>query len=208
MTEHSFAFAFSTAFTLLGVDTSWIELVAVLLGFAMVLLTIAESHWGWPMAAASSALYFWLFWANRLYGDASLQIMFIALALWGWWLWRRDGAEDHLRISTQTSLQRTQTLFTGLVLWASVGWLLKSFTDTDVPWWDACPTAFSLVGQYLLARKRLENWAVWILVNTVAIGLFAWKGLWLTAALYGVFIALSVVGWRAWYVRMTSAQAL
>jgi nicotinamide mononucleotide transporter len=67
-----------------------------------------------------------------------------------------------------------------------------------VPWWDAFPTAFSLVGQYLLAHKRIENWAVWILVNIVAAGLFAFKALWLTTALYLVFIALSALGWRMW----------
>ncbi len=75
---------------------------------------------------------------------------------------------------------------------------MLNFTDPAVPWWDAFPTAFSLVGQYLLAHKRLENWAVWIIVNIVAAGLFAWKGLWLTTLLYLVFIALSAVGWRTW----------
>jgi nicotinamide mononucleotide transporter len=84
------------------------------------------------------------------------------------------------------------------VLWLATGSVLLNFTDTDVPWWDAFPTAFSLIGQYLLAHKRLENWAVWIIVNIVAAGLFAWKALWLTTLLYLVFIALSVLGWRTW----------
>jgi nicotinamide mononucleotide transporter len=86
----------------------------------------------------------------------------------------------------------------GTVLWLVTGSVLLNFTDTDAPWWDAFPTAFSLVGQYLLAHKRLENWAVWIGVNIVAAGLFAWKGLWLTTLLYLAFIVLSAVGWRTW----------
>ena len=84
------------------------------------------------------------------------------------------------------------------LLWPATGLFLKTFTDTDVPWWDAFPTALSVVGQFLLGRKFIENWAVWIVVNVVSVGLFAYKGLWLTVALYTVFIALSVVGWREW----------
>jgi nicotinamide mononucleotide transporter len=91
------------------------------------------------------------------------------------------------------------------LLWPATGLFLKTFTDTDVPWWDAFPTAVSLVGQFLLGRKFIENWAVWIVVNVVSVGLFAYKGLWLTAALYTVFIALSVVGWRAWARRLQAS---
>ena len=98
-------------------------------------------------------------------------------------------------------------MLAGLVLWALTGSVLLNFTDTDVPWWDAFPTAFSLVGQYLLAHKRVENWCAWLLVNVVAIGLFAWKELWLTTVLYIVFALLSVVGWRAWQQRSHGAAA-
>jgi nicotinamide mononucleotide transporter len=82
--------------------------------------------------------------------------------------------------------------------WPALGLFLKRFTDTDVPWWDAFPTAASLVGQWLLGRKYVENWPTWIVVNVVSVGLFAYKGLWLTVLLYTVFIGLSVLGWRAW----------
>ena len=88
------------------------------------------------------------------------------------------------------------------LLWPATGLFLKTFTDTDVPWWDAFPTAVSLVGQFLLGRKYIENWAVWIVGQRCQRGLFAYKGLWLTVALYAVFIALSFVGWRAWKRRL------
>jgi nicotinamide mononucleotide transporter len=86
----------------------------------------------------------------------------------------------------------------GLLLWPLVGGVLWQFTDSDVPWWDAFPTAFSLVGQWLLGRKYVENWPVWLVVNLVATALFAYKGLWLTVGLYALFALLSVAGWRAW----------
>ncbi len=197
--------AFSVAFTLWDYTTTWIELIAVLLGIVMVFFTIAEQHWGWLFAILSSALYFLIFWNSRLYGDALLQLLFIALAAWGWWLWLRGTETASLRITQLTSRQRLQAVLTGLVLWGLTGSVLLNFTDTDVPWWDAFPTAFSLVGQYLLAYKRVENWCAWLLVNVVAIGLFAWKELWLTTVLYIVFALLSVVGWRAWQQRSHGA---
>ncbi len=82
--------------------------------------------------------------------------------------------------------------------WPAVALFLRRYTDTDVPWWDAFPTAASVVGQWLLGRKYVENWPTWIVVNVVGVALFAYKGLWLTVLLYAVFVAMSVVGWRAW----------
>ena len=189
---------FSTAFTLWGIHTSWLELIAVLLAFAMIVCNIVELHWGWPLAAISSVLYSFLFWSQRLYGEALLQVLFIVLALWGWSVWMRGVQGAPLHVTRMPGGQRFTLAWIGTLLWLATGGVLQNFTDSDVPWWDAFPSAFSLVGQYLLAYKRLENWAVWIAVNIVAAGLFAWKGLWLTTLLYLVFIALSVVGWRTW----------
>lgn len=199
--------AFSVAFTLWGLPTTWIELFAVAFGLIMVFFTIAEQHWGWLFAILSSALYFVIFWNSLLYGDALLQLLFIALAAWGWWLWLRGVEQAPLHITHLPSSHRWPTVLAGLVLWSVTGWVLANFTDTDVPWWDAFPTAFSLVGQYLLAHKRVENWVAWWVVNVVAVGLFAWKALWLTTLLYIVFAALSMVGWRAWTQRCREANA-
>jgi nicotinamide mononucleotide transporter len=193
---------FSTAFSLWGFETSWLELAAVLLSLGMVLCTITENHWGWPLAALSSGLYFILFWSQRLYGDAWLQVLFAALAIWGWSVWLRGVNGVSLPITRMTPRSRWQMIFLAGLLWLLTGLTLLNLTDTDVPWWDGFPTAVSLIGQYLLARKHLENWAVWIIVNSVAAGLFAWKELWLTALLYLIFIGLSVVGWRHWASRM------
>jgi nicotinamide mononucleotide transporter len=189
---------FSSAFTLWGLDTSWLELIAVLLALAMIVCNIVELHWGWPLAAISSVLYFFLFWSQQLYGGAILQVLFMVLALWGWAVWLRGVKGAPLSVTHLPRHQRMTLALSGSVLWLAIGSMLLNFTDTDVPWWDAFPTALSLIGQYLLAHKRLENWAIWIVVNFVATGLFAWKGLWLTALLYLVFIGLSILGWRTW----------
>jgi nicotinamide mononucleotide transporter len=202
---------FSEAFTLWGTPTSGLEVIAFVLALAMVGCNIREIHWGWPLAAISSGLYFALFWRSKLYGDAALQVFFAAMALWGWLQWLRGQREDGsaLAVSRLTPSGRIWTLAACTVLWPVTGLFLKHFTDTDVPWWDAFPTAVSVVGQFLLGRKFIENWLAWVAVNLVSVGLFAYKGLWLTAGLYTLFIVLSFVGWRAWQrkLRETAGQA-
>ncbi len=200
------------------------EAAGFALAVAMVWCSIREWHWSWPLAMASSALYFFVFRDSQLYGEAALQVVFAVLALWGWWQWLRpapviavprDGPagtpsapapvpapvlppSPALHIRALSLRGRWQALIAGLLLWPLLALFLQQFTDTDVPWGDGLVTALSLVGQYLLGRKYLENWAVWLLVNTLSMGLFAYKALWLTVLLYGIFAVMSVMGWRTW----------
>lgn len=147
-------------------------------------------------------MYGALFARSRLYGEASLQLVFVVLSLWGWWQWLRrpvaqvDGSGHG--VGFLSGRGKAWALFAWLLLWPSLGWLLSRFTDSDVPYWDALPTAGSLLGQWLLARKRVENWPCWLAVNLISMALFAHKALWLTVILYGVFALLSVAGWRQW----------
>lgn len=191
---------FAEAFALWGAPVTRLELVAFVLALAMVGCNIRVHPAGWPLAIVSSLLYFGLFWSNRLYGDAALQIFFAAIAAWGWWQWMRGTQADGtaLRVRALSPRDRGVAVAVIALAWPATGLFLRHFTDTDVPWWDAFPTAASVVGQWLLGRKYVENWPVWVVVNVVSVALFAYKGLWLTALLYLVFIALSFVGWRAW----------
>ncbi|MEO7058056.1 MAG: nicotinamide riboside transporter PnuC [Caldimonas sp.] len=191
---------FAAAFSFAGAPVTWLEVAAFVLAVAMVIFNIRVNVLGWPLAIASSLLYFMLFWKSRLYGDASLQIFFAAVAGWGWWQWLRgtDDAGGALRVRSLGTNGRWIALASVAVAWPATALFLRRFTDTDVPWWDAFPTAASVLGQWLLGRKYVENWPVWIVVNVVGVGLFAYKGLWLTAVLYAVFVAMSFVGWAAW----------
>jgi len=188
------------AFTVWGAPVTWLELVAFALAIAMVVFNIRVNPLGWPLAIASSLLYFLLFWNSRLYGDASLQIFFAVVAGWGWWQWLRgtDASGHALRVRSLGASGRTNVLVAIAIAWPATALFLHRFTDTDVPWWDAFPTAASVLGQWLLGRKYVENWPTWIVVNVVAAALFAYKGLWLTVLLYLLFVAMSVVGWRTW----------
>lgn len=188
------------AFSLLGSPVTWLELVAVVLSLAMVAANMRVNVLGWPLAIASSLLYALLFADSKLYGEASLQFVFVVLALWGWWQWLRGRtpAGEELKVHTLTHRQRTQALAATLTAWPVLALLLARTTDTDVPWLDALATAGSVTGQVLLGRKFVENWVAWLLVNVFSVGLFAYKGLALTAVLYALFAVLSVMGWRAW----------
>ncbi|RYX93194.1 MAG: nicotinamide riboside transporter PnuC [Comamonadaceae bacterium] len=194
---------FAEAFTLWGSPTTWLEIAAFVIALVMVGCNIREIHWGWPLAIISSLMYFAVFWRSKLYGDASLQIFFVTVASWGWWQWLRGVRPDGAALKVALLSRRGLLIAAGVsaILWPVTGLFLKTFTDTDVPWWDAFPTSLSLVGQYLLGRKYAENWLVWIAVNVVSVGLFAYKGLWLTVILYSIFVVLSVAGWRAWRAR-------
>ena len=195
---------FAPAFTLWGSPATWLELLAVVIALAMVACNIRQVHWGWPLAIVSSLMYLALFWRSRLYGEAALQVFFAVIALWGWFQWLRGVRADGsaLRPVRLDRRGRFTTLAACLLLWPATGYFLLRFTDTDVPWWDAFPTAVSVVAQVLLGRKFIENWALWVAVNAISVGLFAYKGLWLTVALYVVFIALSFVGLQAWRRRL------
>jgi nicotinamide mononucleotide transporter len=188
------------AFTLWGSPVTWLELLAFVIALAMVACNLRVNPWAWPLAIVSSLLYALLFADAKLYGEASLQFVFVAVALWGWWQWLRGTGEDGaaLRVRRLGVHARWLVLALTLAAWPLLGYLLSLATDSEVPYFDALPTVASITGQLLLGRKLLENWPTWLAVNIVSVGLFASKGLWLTVLLYALFALLSVVGWRAW----------
>jgi nicotinamide mononucleotide transporter len=183
---------------LFGFSTTPLELVSFVLSVIMVLLNIRQNHWAWLLGIVSSATYGIVFFNARLYGDASLQLVFIVSSLWGWSQWLRGAGETKLVV---TWLDRR-----GWV-WSLAGWVLgfvalalflRAFTNTDVPFADGFLTAGSLLGTVLLARKKVENWHAWIVVDVLYVGLYVYKGLMLTAILYAVFVVMAAAGLRAW----------
>jgi nicotinamide mononucleotide transporter len=173
----------------------------------MVFCNIKEIHWGWPLAIASSVLYGIVFWNSQLYGEASLQVMFVLTSLWGWtqWLTGKQTPEAHdlksitlLKVSRLLPSERQKAALMAMLACPALTYFLYRFTDSQVAVWDALVTTLSLLAQYLLAKKKLENWWVWLVVNLLTIGLMVVKTLWLTAVLYLIFAVLSYVGLKAW----------
>lgn len=183
-----------------------LENLAVLLGLANIVLIVRRSLWNYPFGIAMVAIYFFIFFETKLYSDALLQIFFLIVQLYGWWCWikGRDTAGELIveRLSARAMLQWTIGLALATALW---GWLMHSFTDAAFPWWDASVAMISVGAQIMLSRRYIENWALWVLVDADALGLYATKGLEKTAILYGVFLIVAAWGWWEW-VRVERAQ--
>ncbi|MEJ6002399.1 nicotinamide riboside transporter PnuC [Paucibacter soli] len=200
---------FLSAFEAFGSPITWLEVLAFVLAIWMVVCNMRVHVLAWPLALISSLLYFLLFWSGKLYGEATLQLVFAALSLWGWWQWLYGRSDEGqvLRVRRLSPRGRWVAIGATALAWPLLGLWLQRHTDSNLPFWDALPTVASLLGQWLLGRKYHENWSVWVLVNAVSVTLFAYKGYWLTVLLYAVFIPMSVAGWRAWQRQMIEPAA-
>jgi nicotinamide mononucleotide transporter len=194
----------AVAFVLLGSTITWLEIVAFVLSLWMVVANMRVQLIAWPLAIVASLAYLLLFAHSRLYGESALQLLFVAVAAWGWWQWRYGRQAEGAALTVRYLGTRARWLLAAATLatWPLLGLLLQRVTDTDVPFWDALPTTGSVAGQWLLGRQYVENWLVWFGVNLISIALFAYKGLWLTVLLYALFAMMSLAGWRAWARRV------
>ncbi len=176
-----------------------VELVAVAFGLVSVYLSAREHIVSWPTAIVNVAIFFVLFWKAKLYADAVLQLVYLALSVYGWYEWLYGGAQhSRLRVSRTTRAQWLVLAPLFLVGGLSLGALLDRYTDSPVPYFDALLTSASLVAQWMMTRKLLENWMLWIAADLVYVPLFIQRGLPFTAVQYAVFLLLAAIGWRGW----------
>lgn len=176
-----------------------IEVVAFVFGVATVYLSARENIWSWPTGMVNVALYAVIFFQERLYADMGLQVIYFALSVHGWYEWLHGGAEKSpLKISRAPRAMLLWLAVGGVAFAVALTQLLARTTDAAVPAIDSSCTTVSLVAQFLMTRKYLENWAVWVAVDIVYVGLFISRGLMLTAVLYGIFTLLALYAWREW----------
>ena len=194
----------------LGLVSSWAEVGGFVTGVASVALAARASIWNWPVGIANSLFWLALFLVNGLYADSALQAVYIALGVYGTWHWLRGGPQRANDLPVSRTPPRTAIAVVGVSVAGIVfgTWLLATRTNSTVPLLDVETTVVSLAAMYLLARKHIENWPVWILgVNVPYIALYLGKGLALTAILQLVFIALSAVGWARWRRELLASAA-
>lgn len=178
---------------------SALEIVAVLLGIANILLIIRRSVWNFPVAVAMVALYFVIFREAKLYSDAGLQVFFLGVNLYGWSSWHRNKADaGEVVVRRLTRLGYAEWIVASLALIGAWGFFMGNYTGTTYPYWDAAVAMLSIAAQILMTRRFVENWHWWIVVNLISIPLYVTKGLYLTAGLYGVFLVLAIVGLVEW----------
>jgi nicotinamide mononucleotide transporter len=178
---------------------SRMEAAAALLGVTNVTLVARRSIWNYPFGLAMVALYAWIFFGAKLYSDALLQLFYVAVNVYGWWNWARSRLDTgEVRVEQLGNAARFGWLAGCVLASAAWGMLMHRHTDAAYPWWDGSIAMFSIAAQILQSRRNWESWMLWILVDLAAVPLFAIKGLWLTAGLYLVFLALSVWGLIHW----------
>ncbi len=181
------------------------EIIGTVLGVIGVALMIRQNVWGWPVGIVQVTVYAWVFFEAKLYSDAILQVFFFGIQAYGWWHWIAGGREGG-GSAGGLALPVTRLRRPALAGWVAVGALatagwgefMRRHTDAALPHWDAFILVFSLIAQWWQARKRLECWVGWMIVNVVAIGVYWAKDLRLTAGLYVIFFAMAVAGDRAW----------
>ncbi len=187
---------------------SALELVAVAVSFLGIWLTARRMMVCWPVNILACALYFKLFLDVKLYADMVLQALFGLAMIYGWVAWARSrhdspqvgaaGASDVVSVVPLRPLALLSGLGLGALGAVAIGWFTSHYTDAALPWIDAALSSFSLVAQFWAARRHAENWLLWIAADLVYVGMFVFKGLWLTAGLYAALVVLAVLGWRQW----------
>lgn len=185
--------------------SSCLELVAVVFGVVSVLLSVKENIWSWPTALVNVALYFALFYVSGLYSDMGLQVVYFVLSIYGWYEWLYGGkGRTELRVSRTPRRVWVAVCVIGIGFWAADGFATSHLPNVSLPYVDAATATVSLVAQYMMTRKYLENWTLWIIIDVVYVGMFIYKGLYLTAGNYAIYFVLAVMGHVAWKKSLAS----
>lgn len=179
----------------LGALSAW-EAAAVVLAIAYLALAIRQSAWCWPAGIASTLIYLVLFWQAHLYMEAVLQVFYVGVSAYGWAEWSRPRRE---RPVVRWPLRAHLAALAAVVALAAVnGALLHAFTAAALPYVDALVAWASVFTTWLVARRVLENWHWWFVIDAACVAIYASRGLWLTAALFVVYLGMIVVGLRTW----------
>lgn len=180
-------------------DLNIYEVVGTVFGLAGVWLATRQNVWTWPVGLVSVAAYTVFFYQIKLYADMGLQVFFAGAALYGWYEWLYGGKnKTELPVSALSGKGRLAALGTGALFTVLLGAYFRNFTDASYPILDSGLAAFSLVGQFLLTRKKIENWILWFVADVVYVWLYVQKEAYLTAFLYFVFLGLAIQGFVAW----------
>ncbi|MCB9948542.1 MAG: nicotinamide mononucleotide transporter [Rhodospirillaceae bacterium] len=176
-----------------------VELVAAVFTLACVWLTIRQNLWCWPTGLVGAGVYAVVFFQARLLSDAALQVVFIVLQVYGWHHWLYGGKDGRNTLPVSDIAPKEAALWAAVI---AAGTVLVGRLTTEMgaalPYWDAFTTVVSLVAQYLMARKVVQSFLLWMTVDVVAVGIYATKALYLTAGLYAVFLCLATLGYLNW----------
>ena len=180
-------------------DLNLFEVIGTIFGLAGVWLATRQNVWTWPVGLVSVVMYIVFFYQIKLYADMGLQVFFAGAGLYGWYEWLHGGKnKTELPVSKLSVQGRIIAIISGVLFTIMLGFYFQNFTDASYPILDSALAAFSLVGQFLLTRKKIENWVLWFVVDMVYVWLYVQKEAYLTAFLYFVFLGLAIQGFLVW----------
>jgi nicotinamide mononucleotide transporter len=183
------------------VINSWVENLAVLTGIIYIFLSVKQRVSCWFFGIASSVLYFFVFFQSQIYADMLLQVYYVLVGIYGWIHWAGVDASKSMISLPITRVSKRNRLYLLLItcfMMVGIAQFLIYFTDSPVPWLDALTTSLSITATWMLARKVLEHWIIWVIVDLIYIGLFYYRGLFPSILLFLVYTALAVVGYFEW----------
>jgi len=189
--------------------TNWIEITGVILSLIYLYLSIKQKVSLWIFGFLSSALYIVVFFQTKFYADMSLQFYYLVISIYGWFNWKygKPDSESELPASKISGHLILQLALSSIVIYFLYYLVLAKFTDSTIPKADSLVGMLSVIGTWMLARKFIENWLVWIVADGIATGLFYYKGLYLTSALFLIYTIMAVVGYLQWKKQLKSAIA-
>jgi len=181
------------------IRTSLIELVAVAFGLTCVWFMKKERVLAFPLGIINVLIYMYIFFVTKLYANAAINGFFFVMSVYGWYNWtRKDLNDERIRITRCAIRELILNGFAIIILFFIIRTILGKYTESHVPTWDALTTAVYMVAQWLLSRKKIENWILWISADSVMTVLCAWEGLWFTAFQYFVFTIIATLGFIEW----------
>lgn len=180
--------------------THYVEILGVILSILYLFFSIRQNILLWPLGIASALLYMVVFFQSKFYADMGLNAYYVGISIYGWILWSRGrekkGSElPVIRLGKKKALV---LLIISAITFAVIGVILERYTDSPIPYWDAFTTAVSFTATWMLARKILENWILWIIVDAVSMGLYLYRGLYPTLFLFAVYTTMAVIGYIKW----------
>ena len=179
----------------------YIEIIGALAGIIYVFLEIRQNIWLWPLGLVTSTLYVWVFFTSKFYADMGLQTYYVLISVYGWYWWLKGGKKynsDSLPVTRVSMKLSVILLFVFIALFVIIWFVLVNYTDSPVPLGDAFTTALSIVATWMLARKIMEHWILWIIADLVSMGLYIYKGLYPTVILFAVYSGMAVIGYLEW----------
>jgi nicotinamide mononucleotide transporter len=184
------------------ISGNWIEVAAAVVSITYVILAIRQFVWFWFFGILSAGLYAWVYGHSGFYAGMALQAYYAVISIYGWYHWSVKGKDSPARgplpVIRLTGRLLVRLVLAWLILWLLIGFVLDGMTDSTIPFYDAFATSGGIVATWMLARKILEQWLFWVVIDTFSIGLYLWQGLYVTTILYIVYIIMAIIGYRQW----------